>query len=90
MNVLINIDEKVYKTIKDIHNNDKSAIGTHAYMLKAIANGTPIPDNATNGQVIQTLFKPNRVERTDDDVIVENYDFSKDWWSAPYQKGGKE
>jgi len=46
-----------------------------------------IPDNATNGEVIQTLFKPNRVERTDDDVIVENYDFNKDWWNSPYQKG---
>lgn len=54
-----------------------------------IRNGTPISDNATNGQVIQTLFKPNRIERTDDDVIVENYDFSKEWWNAPYQKGGK-
>ena len=59
-------------------------------IVGAVANGTPIPDNATNGQVIQTLFKPNRVERTDDDVIVENYDFNEEWWNAPYQKGGKE
>ena len=56
----------------------------------AVYNGTPIPDNATNGQVIQTLFKPNRVERTDDDIIVENYDFNEEWWNSPYQKGGKE
>ena len=64
---------------------------SHLYdedVANAVADGTPIPDNATNGQVIQTLFKPNRVERTDDDVIVENYDFSKKWWNSPYQKGG--
>ena len=54
-----------------------------------IIHGTPIPDNATNGQVIQTLFKPNRVERTGDYVIVENYDFNEEWWNSPYQKGGK-
>ena len=34
-----------------------------------------IPNNATNGQVIRALFNPNHVERTDDGVIVENYDF---------------
>lgn len=42
MKLIIDIDEKAYKTIKDIHNNDKSAIGTHAYMLEAIVKGTPL------------------------------------------------
>lgn len=45
-----------------------------------------IPKNATNGDVIRTLFKPSRVERTDDDVIIENYDFNKDWWNSPYKR----
>lgn len=84
MKILIDIPEKYYDVIKQI--SDKSCT---ADML-IIKYGTPIPDNATNGQVIQTLFKPNRVERTGDDVIVENYDFSKEWWKAPYQKGGAE
>ena len=44
-----------------------------------------IPDNATNGDVIKALFKPNHVERTDDNVIVENYDFNKEWWNSPYK-----
>ena len=48
-----------------------------------------LSNDITNGQVIRTLFKPNRVERTDDNVIVENYDFNKDWWNSPYQKGSK-
>ena len=43
-----------------------------------------IPDNITNGQVIQTLFKPNHIERTKDNVIIEEYMFNKDWWNLPY------
>lgn len=48
-----------------------------------------ISDNATNGDVIQALFKPTHIEKTDDNVIVENYDFNKKWWNSPYQKGDK-
>ena len=86
MNVLINISDEIYRHAKDGSEDSNDEWNA----MRAIANGTPIPDNATNGQVIQTLFKPNRVERTDDDVIVENYDFNEEWWNAPYQKGGKE
>ena len=42
-------------------------------------------DNATNGEVIRALFKPTHIEKTDDNVIVENYDFNKDWWNSPYK-----
>ena len=85
MNVLINISDEIYRHAKDGSEDSNDEWNA----MRAIANGTPIPDNATNGQVIRTLFKPNRVERTDDDVIVENYDFNEEWWNAPYQKGGK-
>ena len=47
-----------------------------------------IPDNATNGDVIKTLFKPNWIRRMDD-VVREEYEFDEVWWNAPYQKGGK-
>lgn len=86
MKLIINIPEEKLNIIKN-----KMYCGIYdSDLYKTIANGISIPDNATNGKVIQTLFKPNRVERTDDDVIVENYDFSEEWWNAPYQKGGKE
>lgn len=48
-------------------------------VLNAVKNGTPIPDNATNGEVMKAMFKPNRITRLNDE-----------WWNAPYQKGGKE
>ena len=61
-----------------------------------IANGIPISDNATNGDVIKAMF-PNIVveEQSKDLFIVFNMDFQgtpfyKTWWNAPYQKGGKE
>jgi len=74
--------------LKDVYEHGNVTALDVEEMKRALQNGTPIPDNATNGQIIQTLFKPNRAERTDD-VIVENYDFSKEWWNAQYQKGGK-
>ena len=43
-----------------------------------------ISDNATNGDVMKMMFKPNRVERTKDNGIVEEYTFDKDWWNSPY------
>lgn len=45
-----------------------------------------IPNNATNGQVIRALFNPTHVERTDDGVIVKNYDFDKEWWNLSYKR----
>ena len=58
-------------------------------LINAVQDGTPIPDNVTNGEVLKTLFKPNRITRTDD-VVREEYEFDEIWWNEPYQKGGKE
>ena len=61
----------------------------------AFRNGTPIPDNATNGDVIKTMFPNIEVEEQGKDLfIVFNMDiqgtpFYKAWWNSPYQKGGK-
>lgn len=61
-----------------------------------IKNGTPIPDNATNGDVLKAMFPNIEVEEQSKDLfIVFNMDFQgtpfyKAWWNAPYQKGGKE
>ena len=41
-----------------------------------IASGTPIPDNATNGDVMKIMFPKIGV-----------YD---EWYDEPYQKGGNE
>ena len=55
-------------------------------VIKAAQNGTPIPDNATNADVIRTLF-PDGIPK--DIVWTLQGDKGADWWNAPYQKGGK-
>lgn len=48
MNVLINISEGMYEHINNIQNGSIGA----KQILNAVVNGTPIPDNAINGDVI--------------------------------------
>ena len=83
---LINIPNIVYDWLANGFPNEDDV----EHILEILRGGITIPDNATNGDVIKALFKPNHVERTDDDVIVEEYTFNKEWWNSPYQKGGKE
>ena len=47
-------------------------------LTNAIKNGTILPDNATNGDVIEAMFPNEHDFETD---------FDEDWWNAPYQKG---
>ena len=51
-----------------------------------------IPDNATNGDVIRTLFSSSEVREIIDDLVhytldgyIGNYT-TKEWWNAPYRK----
>jgi hypothetical protein len=63
-------------------------------VCEALNNGTYIPDNATNGDVIKAMFPNTEIMITDervflrDGTIVMIYPLT--WWNAPYQKGGKE
>lgn len=82
MKVIIEIPEEDYIKI----NSGEKRIELSCNIAYEIANGIPIPDNATNGEVIRAIFKPNNVKRTDDDVIMEEYQFDTDWWNAPFTK----
>ena len=91
MKLIIDIPEEDYK-------HGMLGLYFDCYSMKlhdSILNGTPIPDNATNGDVIKAMF-PNIVveEQSKDVFIVFNMDFQgtpfyKTWWNAPYQKGDK-
>jgi len=86
MQIVIEISEYVIEDMKEcgfIPEEDNEEL------YKAIQNGTPIHDNATNGDVIKALFKPKWIRRMDD-VVREEYEFDAVWWNALYQKGGKE
>lgn len=97
MKLIIDISEEVYQHMMG---NDllKSVHGNICY--KAVCNGTPIPDNATNGDMIKAMFPNTEVDDYDygKDPVIDVYGIDdteyitlrKTWWNAPYQKGGKE
>ena len=81
MKVLINIGDEIYRHAKDGSEDSNDEWNA----MRAIANGTPIPDNATNGDAVKAVFSDtldNFCERT-------TWEWNR-WWNAPYQKGGKE
>ena len=91
MKLIINIPEETYDFIK--------RTGYHAQSLyEAIKNGIPIPDNATNGDVIKAMFPNGKYNEYFADVEMKTEEndtrfksvFDRDWWDEPYQKGGKE
>ena len=77
MKLIINIPEEAYNDIQSRDWKNGELIFSEEW--KAIHDGTPIPDNATNGDVFDAIFPKGA-----DSV------FGIDWWTAPYQKGGKE
>ena len=85
-----NIDLTFKQSAKDIEQTN--AIFS---LIDALDNGTPIPDNATNGNVITEILKSsNDMHSTrniglaqEDTIYIE---VGSNWWNAPYQKGGKE
>ena len=78
MRLLIDIPDKVYENIKGglwCGDNITS---------NAIENGTPIPDNATRYDIAKLFYG------TDDAIDLFNeLQMGKEWWNAPYQKGGE-
>lgn len=98
MKLIIDIPEEQYNTIKsDLYNTFSAEM--KMWGLGAMQNGIPIPDNATNGDVIKAMF-PNIITdefastiHTTTKVVsngvkgVISYDFWKDWWNSLYQKG---
>jgi hypothetical protein len=58
-------------------------------------------DGMTNGEVIQALFPKAKVFKEESNIEYPYVDvflysendmncYKKDWWNAPYQKGGEE
>ena len=86
------VKHKVYAYGLSLSPSDKEQL------IKAIQNGTPIPDNATNGDVIKAIFDTTEEHFYDEDRMVDVYGldrsddpstFYADWWNALYREGGK-
>lgn len=79
MKLIIDIPEKIEEYIKDYI---PIGAGNNVFfypdeIVRMIQNGIPIPDNATNGEVLKALFPNEHDFETD---------FDADWWNAPYQQ----
>lgn len=94
MKLIIDIPEEVYKHMMG---NDLllSVHGNICY--KAVQNGTPIPNNATNGDVIKTMFPSIEVSDSEmmknvytgipyGELIGANIDCMREWWEELYQR----
>lgn len=93
MQIVIDIPEEDYK---------QGTLGLYfgCYSMKlhdTILNGTPLPDNATNGDIIKAMFPNGKYSKYFADVEMKTVEndtrfksvFDRDWWNALYQKGGK-
>lgn len=104
MRLIIDIPKEAYKTImntsfvRDVDltfkQSAKDIEQTNAIfsLIDALDNGTPISDNATNGDVIMAMFPNVNVYEHNGGAtysVNNEYNFNATWWNSPYQKGGK-
>ena len=58
-------------------------------LAECVRRGTPIPDNATNGDILKTLIPMDCYgDEAEKFYGYIEWNCSK-WWNAPYQKGDK-
>ena len=90
MKVVIDIPQKLCVEIKQSYSirlDDKST----NKIIKAIRNGTVLPQNPTNGDMIKVMF-PNQDSDNGDSVALLDIDgyvittIHKKWWNAPYER----
>lgn len=95
--IIIEIPDEFYDGIYSAcdlaakHNLKRNEDDLAGEVYQAVYKGTPLPENATNGDAIMAMF-PNGdlhdYDYCDGYVIYEvNYadcKFTKDWWNAPY------
>lgn len=100
MKELIDIPEESYNFAKECKSKGSSKYDwglTYNNTVFMIANGTPIPDNATNGDFIKVMFpkawKSNYIDSDNKCTLYIDDDYELevdiDWWNAPYKRGNE-
>lgn len=105
MKVLIDIPKESYDFAKECKSKGSSKYDwglTYNNTVFMIANGTPISDNVTNGDIIKAIF-PNveivrqEISSTSNNIVVRDNSFlgainrfHADWWDAPYKRGNED
>ena len=94
MQIVIDIPKGFYEHVKG--HKDIFTYGLNGEKIgEIIANGTVLPDNPTNGDVIKAMY-PNQNSSGGDIVALLDLDgfvvttFPKKWWNALYREKVKE
>lgn len=102
MKVIIDIPEESIRYANEIPNTYCKWLLSYNDIVRAIKLGIPIPDNATNGEILKTMF-PNieadeaktntggyiEVKYLDTTDKCDATAFRKNWWNAPYKRGNE-
>lgn len=92
MKLMIDISDSTYEAI--MARDWKNAGWLFNKELKAIHEGTPIPDNGTNGDVIKALFPRIKIKKFPTFLrVIEGEEYipmTYDWWNSPYKRGDTE
>lgn len=99
MKLIIDIPRKVNEHIRSnyghgIYSGDNNE--DRNIIANAIYHGTPIPENATNGDVLKRLLYGKAIITEfihDVNISVNNTvvgQFDREWWNSPYKRGDTE
>ena len=80
IDLIIKIPDHLYKLLKDFP-SDSNEGRIENVLMKAVENGTPIPYNATVGEVFCILACKEPICET-----ASYFTIDKNLWNAPYQK----
>lgn len=92
MKIVIDIPNELYKGIEERDGSLETEYVCDE-LMKAVDNSTPLPDNATNGDIIQTIYPHYTFEIESFEGFVRcSYDgwyirLPICWWDAPYKVG---
>ena len=88
--------EELIRNLKHTEENKVNTFDTNiSDVLKVLENCIEIPNGATNGDMIKTMFPYIEIEGIGGEIkciAAQNGTsyFALDWWNAPYKKYGEK
>lgn len=82
MQIVISISESFYDRLINMNSDNDTCSFNESALVASIQNGTPIPDNATNGDVIKAMF--NEEDIWDIQTALNLYVGTIGWWYSLY------
>lgn len=90
MKILIDIPQEMFKATQTYYSDFTTRLSMKS-CIDIIASGTPISDNATNGDVIKAMFPTIEIKEKNNcyevyfGIGTASQYFNHQWWNAPYK-----